>query len=197
MSSSSKPRVVRKHKSKKFYSKWNYRNALPFLLGDFDQRCAYSMIHAKQVGEGAMHVDHHNPNLKRRSPYTNLYPAYSICNQSKGDDWPSSLDEERYLDPCAETDYDEQIFEDPTNHYLVGTNAAARYHILMLDLNNPALVHHREERANLWALFNRPGICKPGSPTREADASEIGLTLLEILRTKIPVIKPPPVEVAV
>lgn len=192
MSNLSKPRVVRKHKRKKKYSKWNYRDALPFLLDDFEQRCAYSMVHVKQVGHGAMHVDHHNPRLKRKSPYANLYPAYSICNQSKGDDWPSKKSGNRYLDPCAETDYDEQIFEDPLTHALVGINKAARYHILMLDLNNPALVHHRGERAKLWALFNGPAVCKPGTSSTDAAAAHVGETLLAILQSKIPPISPPP-----
>jgi hypothetical protein len=139
-----------------------------------------------------MHVDHHNPKLKRRSPYANLFPAYSVCNMSKGDTWPAPSEGVRFLNPCSETEYGVEIFEDPKTHELIGTTDNARYHILMLDLNNDSLVHQRAERSKLLGLFRRPAVCKPSSPARDKAAAVVGTTILEILSTKIPEIPPPP-----
>lgn len=192
MSTSSKPRVVRKHKIRKHFSRWNYRAAIDRLLEDFDNRCAYSLVHVKQVGKSAIHVDHHNPKLKRKSPYANLFPAFSVCNQSKGDTWPDPQAGVRFLNPCVETEYGTEIFEDPNTHELIGTTDNARYHILMLDLNNETLVHQRAERSILLGLFHQPAICNPSSPARDGAAAIVGTKVMEILRTKIPEIPPPP-----
>jgi hypothetical protein len=195
MSASSTPRVVRKHAPKQIFKPSNYRKTLPMLLADFEGRCAYSLVHVKGVGESQMHVDHHNPNLKKRSPYTNLFPAYGLCNMAKGDSWPTESQMKngiRYLNPCAEADYNHQIFEDPATHQLVATTPAADYHIEMLDLNNPALVNQRKERADLNRAINSPVFCKPGSPSWDAAAAEIMKLFLGILDNKIPPIQPPP-----
>lgn len=195
MSTSSKPRVARKHAPKQFFKLSNYRKTLPWLLEDFKERCAYSLVHIKGVGESQMHVDHHNPNLKKRSPYTNLFPAYALCNMAKGDEWPSKDKHQRgirFLNPCVEMDYDHQIFEDPATHELVPTTPAADYHIEMLDLNNPALVRQRMERSVMHELVSRPMLCPPGTPSRDAETAAIFKVFLEILDTKIPPILPPP-----
>ena len=195
MSTSSKPRVVRKHATKQLFKPSNYRKTLTWLLEDFQERCAYSLVHIKGIGASQMHVDHHNPKLKKRSPYTNLFPAYALCNMAKGDDWPPAEKIKRgirFLNPCIEMDYDHQIFENPTTHELVGTTPAADYHIEKLDLNNPALVRQRMERAVFQKMINRPMLCLPGSPSKDADTAAIFKLFLDILDTKIPPILPPP-----
>ena len=199
MSSSSKPRVVRKHSTKQLFKATNYRKTLPLLLEDFEQRCAYSLVHIKGIGTSQMHVDHHDPRKKKKSPYTNLFPAYGLCNGAKGNSWPSSeLQKQgvKFLNPCIETDYNHQIFENPDIHNLVPTTPAADYHITMLDLNNPALVIQRRERAVFSKLLSSPAICRADSPLHDAETATILRSFLDIQATKIPPILPPPVNAA-
>jgi hypothetical protein len=195
MSNSLKPRVVRKHSTKQLFKASNYRKTLPLLLEDFDQRCAYSLVHIKGIGTSQMHVDHHDPRKKKKSPYANLFPAYGLCNGAKGDSWPSTeLQKQgvRFLNPCVETDYNHQIFEDPDTHDLIATTAAADYHITMLDLNNPALVTQRMERAVFAKMIASPAICRGKSPSSDATTAAILRSFLDIQTTKIPPILPPP-----
>ncbi|MGH7996719.1 MAG: hypothetical protein ACREFX_10245 [Opitutaceae bacterium] len=192
MPTSSTPRVVRKNKPKKKFNLSNYRSALPLLLEDFENRCAYSLMHVKMVSERGMHVDHFNPKHKNRSPYTNLFPAYGICNQAKWESWPTAKQRRlgmRYLNPCEERDYDNVIFEDPTTHLLVGTTPAARYHIDMLDLNNPSLVEHRRERTILAEIAEKMVGAKSKAITDVGGALEIVRQIRMVLETKIPPIK--------
>jgi hypothetical protein len=166
------------------------------LLEDFSQRCAYTLLHAGTVHQKEMHVDHHNPKLKRKSRYENLFPAYGPCNESKSDHWPTDAQMAegiRFLNPCRETDYNEQVFEDPDTHELVGTTVAARYHILMLDLNSHNLVEHRRERAILTKAINIPVMSRSGDPNDDATLLVIIRSFTDLLKLKIPAIKPPPV----
>ena len=151
MSSTSKQvRIVRKDPGIKL-TRNNYRKkALPYLLADFEDRCAYSMERLAKLLE----VDHFNPNLKKDpiQKYDNLFPASRHCNRSKGSTWPTlKMEREgiRFLDCTKEIDYGTCIFEDPQSHELIGTTPAAKWHIHQLDLNAPFLVRHRRERAVL------------------------------------------------
>lgn len=208
MSNSSEPRVVRKHRPKKHYTAATYRKALPKLLEDFGERCAYSLVHAKTIHDREMHVDHHDPRKKRKCGYDNLFPAYGCCNGAKGDTWPSKEDialGARFLNPCKESDYaivpdgpdgvpeGAQIFEDPATHELVGTTVAARYHIEMLDLNHPALVHQRRERTVMWNLLKQRPIVRRGKGISQPEGlTKIMQVLGEIANLKVPIIAPPP-----
>ena len=180
------PRIVRKEtaNAKPFYTRWTYRKALPLLLKDFEERCAYTRIHSKSLGGGRqLHVDHFNPKLKSKSPYENLFPAYGPCNKAKGESWPvkSQLDKGlRFLNPCEEDDYGVQIFEDPDTHKLVPANQAASYHIDTLDLD--CALEQRKQRALIQRILDS-GIVK--DPKMKADIEET-------LKISIPPIPPPP-----
>jgi hypothetical protein len=105
-----------------------------------------------------MEIDHFDPTIKgrKRHVYANLFLASRFCNNRKQGNWPSDAERSqgiRLLNCCEETDYSEQIFEDEKTHRVFGTNAAARYHIRVLDLNAPHLVEEREERAKLQRLL--------------------------------------------
>lgn len=194
MSHSSKPRVVRKHKPGRIYRLHNYREAFPLLMEDFEQRCAYSMVHVKGIAESQMHVDHHDPRLKRASPYENLFPACAICNMAKSD---RPNDEERrnglrLMNPCSETEYGNEIFEDPQTHELVGTTDIASYHIDILDLNNPALVYQRSERSQLLDLMRRPVFLNQQRSVSDPSAGAIVQAFIGLIAYKIPEIPPPP-----
>lgn len=184
---------MRKNKPKKKYNLSNYRSALPLLLEDFKDRCAYSLMHVKMVSERGMHIDHFDPRQKNRSPYSNLFPAYGICNMAKGESWPTAKERRqgmRFLNPCEEKDYDQVIFEEPSTHLLIGTTPAARYHIDMLDLNNPSLVEHRLERTKLAEIANKMVVAGSRALADTAGALEIIGQLQKIIATKIPPIQP-------
>lgn len=194
MSLSSKPRVQRKHKSKKLYKPHECRKLLPWLLEDFLERCGYSLMHVKQTSERQMEVDHHDARLKKLSPYDNLFPAYSLCNRAKSDR-PDDIDRRlgiRILNPCKETDYNEQIFEDPTTHELVATTPEADYHIEILDLNNPGLVEQRRERAVLTKMLGLSVQFSPVHSVSDPEAAAVLTAFAALLRYKIPPIDPPP-----
>jgi hypothetical protein len=105
-----------------------------------------------------MEIDHFNPTLtgRKKHGYSNLVLSSRFCNNRKQANWPSPAERKlgiRFLNCCEEIDYDEQIFEDTTTHRLVGVNAAARYHIRILDLNAPHLLEERRDRAELRKLL--------------------------------------------
>jgi hypothetical protein len=126
---------------------------MPFLLKDFEQRCAYSMRHVECAGgERHMEVDHFDPTLRgaARNDYSNLMLATRHCNNMKRDAWPTPAERQqgyRLLNPTKEMDYGYHIFEDETTHELVGATAAGQYHVDMLDLNHETFVWERRERA--------------------------------------------------
>jgi hypothetical protein len=144
-----------RHKLKKH----NYRDrALPFLLKDFNHRCAYSMQHSSRSGLKSMEIDHFNPTLpaRQRHQYSNLFLATRHCNNSKRENWPTAAQINRgmrFLNCCAELDYGEHIWENSNTHKLYGTSPAGRYHIRMCDLNAPHFVIERRDRAKLRDLL--------------------------------------------
>ncbi len=149
MSESSKQcRVTRSEPSIQI-TKSNYRKkALPYLLHDFSNRCAYSMEYIAKQAE----VDHFNPN-KKRDPiqeYNNLFPASRHCNRAKSSTWPTVAMQSngiRFLDCTKEIDYGKCIFENPETYELTGTTPSAKWHINELDLNAPFLIKKRRQRA--------------------------------------------------
>jgi hypothetical protein len=148
--------------------------ALPFLLSDFENRCAYSMQHISRMGDPMyMEVDHFNPDPKgyARNDYRNLFPASRRCNNCKSNEWPTPEEIQqgiRFLNCCEEEDYGPHIWEDPSTHLLDGT-PAGRYHILMCDLNTTSFVEERTLRAE-----NRRFLADPEIVAYVADAGIIG-----------------------
>ena len=161
MSSSKKPRVKRGPPPKKPIKRRHYRDALPELIRDFEGRCAYSMQHQSRTGP--LEVDHFDPRQKLDliQDYNNLFPASRHCNGKKSDTWPNKAELAagcRFLNPCQEMDYGEQIFEDPKTHELAGVTAAARWHIRICALNADHLIKERARRAKYWTLLKRKPI---------------------------------------
>jgi hypothetical protein len=160
--SSKKARVVRKHNPKECFTESTYREkSFDKLMEDFGSRCAYSMLHVERVSQHNMEVDHHNPEItgKKLHAYGNLYPAFSLCNNSKSGVWPKPNQRkqlrQRYLDPCKETDYGAHIFEDLATGTLLSDTPEGIYHIENLDLNNQWLKARRLERTEDKGLLSK------------------------------------------
>lgn len=130
-------------------------------MRDFEGRCGYSMQHHSRAGR--LEVDHFDPRRKKDliQDYNNLFPASRHCNGKKSDTWPSAAERAagcRFLNPCEEMDYGEQVFEDPVTHRLVGVNPAAVWHIRVCGLNADHLIHERKRRAAYWATLKQTAV---------------------------------------
>lgn len=189
-------RVIRGALPKRPIRRKNYRNCLPELIRDFGGRCAYSMQHQSRCGP--LEVDHFDP-LKKRDliqNYKNLFPVSRLCNGKKSNRWPSIAETQagcRFLNPCEEMDYGEQIFEDPNTHLLIGVTPAAIWHIRICGLNATPLIEERKRRARHWrTIRNRAFRIKPNA-SPEALA-ELIQSFREELELMIPEIEKPPVR---
>ncbi|TLD69101.1 hypothetical protein FEM03_19745 [Phragmitibacter flavus] len=190
---------IKRGKFKRQFTARNYRNALPKLLEDSGQRCAYSMRHV--INAGGMEVDHFDPTLRgdKRHEYVNLLPSIRHCNGKKSNHWPSQELRDKgisLINPAEEVDYGEHIFEDPVSHLLVGHTSRGKYQILICDLNAPFLVEERAERAKLRLLWES-GIYNY-SRNFSAPQLEQVQNCLETFKAHvekmIPYIPPPPLE---
>lgn len=150
------------------------------------------MRHILQCGKRCMEVDHFNPTLKAslRNRYENLMLATRLCNNFKQHNWPiAALQKKgvRFLNPTKEQDYGVQLFENAETHELIGTTPAARYHIDMLDLNNPSFVKERTDRAQIAQLLEGKPAVLAGS---FAEISQGLQGFREMLARMIPPIPP-------
>lgn len=149
-------RVTRKNYPERPIRRTRYFKSLPNLKLDFEGRCAYSMAHESSVG-GALEVDHFDASKKTDviQSYDNLFPSSRICNGAKSAKPTKKEIREgkRFLNPCSEWDYNEQIREDPTSCELQGLTKAAKYHIEHLDLNHPHFLNLRKERKKIGRMY--------------------------------------------
>lgn len=159
MSSFSAPRIKRGSGPEGKLKESNVRDrALPYLLRDFEERCAYSMRHVENSGGiRQMDVDHFDPTLKgsARNSYRNLMLATHHCNLKKGAIWTKPVADEagpiKLLNPCEEQDYGKHLFEDPVTHELIAVTERGRLQIDIMDLNHDTFVRERRERADYFA----------------------------------------------
>lgn len=191
---SSLPRINRRKRLDRNFTKYNYREAFPYLVADFEGRCAYSMRHVDTTGDVVMHIDHFDPRLKKNynQPYSNLCLATAECNIAKGATWPTRSEAasgSRFINPCKEREYGVHIFEDSKTHELVGVTPAGVYQILICDLNAPHLVLERKDRTTLQNILEQPAQFK----TSFSVAKDAIAQLQQQFERKIPPIPPPPV----
>ena len=193
-SSETPSRIVRRNFPKGKLTRFNYRKrALPCLLVDFSNRCAYSMLHKDMAGgESALDVDHFDPRLKSGylQSYSNLFPASRHCNGKKQNAWPTREMQAagiRFLDCTKEHDYDVHILEDPGTHRVFGVTPVGRYHVRVLDLNADVFIRHRKMRTNLRIFMTEtPVIIKPKTFERLRAAIQLTKDFQELM---IPVIR--------
>ena len=203
MSNSRKQRVKRGPPPKKPIKRRNPASCLPELLRDFEERCAYSMQHTCRAGK--LEVDHFDPRRKKDliQNYNNLFPASRHCNGKKSDTWPNKAERAagcRFLNPCEEMDYGEQIFEDPVTHRLLGTTPAAVWHIRVCGLNADQLVAERKRRADHWKTLNKLGVHRLKGSRRDRTPLDARIRHVADMITQfreevalmIPEISPPP-----
>ena len=163
-------------------------------MRDFDGRCAYSMQHHTRCG--TLEVDHFDPRKKKNliQDYNNLFPASRHCNGKKWMYWPNHEESAmgcRFLNPCEEMDYGEQIFEDPITHNLVGVTPAAVWHIRTCALNSPHLVEERRKRAKHWRTIENAFVfLKSNAPVDTV--LEVATRFREEVELMVPKIPPPP-----
>jgi len=156
MSNSTTTHRVKRSTPPRLFYQGRHREAFPYLMEDFQKRCAYSMQHITRAGGPRnMEVDHFNPNHKKDyfQEYSNLFLATGHCNGWKSDRWPTNKDRDlhfRFLDCTKDPDYGVHIFEDPDTHEVVGVTNEGRYHVRNCDLNAPHFIKERTERAAYW-----------------------------------------------
>jgi hypothetical protein len=198
-SSSKVPRVNRKHKAEECFTLSTYREkSFDKLMEDFEKRCAYSMVHVDATSEHNMEVDHRDPTIrgKKLHAYGNLYPAFSLCNNSKSGVWPTKNDlkeRRRYLDCCKEQDYGNHLFEDVASGEILTVSKEGVFHVENLDLNNDWLKTRRRERTEDKKILETMKALAPqvsGELRREAERDIA--TLTERLKKAIPEIAPLP-----
>jgi hypothetical protein len=152
------------------------------------------MQHQERAGQ--MEVDHFDPRRKKEliQDYSNLFLASRHCNNKKGEHWPTTAERAagcRFLNPCEEVDYGEQIYEDPQTHRLIGVTPAARWHIRICGLNADHLVHERAKRAEYWHLLKNKGVLVRGSLADVAELIHKFKTEVELMIPEIPPIPKP------
>ena len=131
----------------------NYLRYRPLLRQDFQNRCAYCLLHEYYLGgESGCCIDHHRPvrGPSGRSDlvatYSNLYWCCRECNENKGDTWPSNDDYNsglRFLDPCQPEDDHNSHWRVREDGSLEAISRTGLYTIERLKLWRPFLQHHR------------------------------------------------------
>ena len=161
MSASGNPRITKRTGPTKPIKRRKYREALPYLLNDFDGRCAYSLQHPDLFGGlKSMEVDHFDPKKKKSliQDYDNLLPASRHCNGSKGQTWPSDKEIKsgiRFLHPRKELDYGPHIVEDLSTGHLIGLTPAGKWQIRVCALNAFHLVKERKRRTDIHRILTQ------------------------------------------
>lgn len=143
-----------------------------------------------------MEVDHFDPRRKNDliQDYNNLFWATRYCNNKKSNSWPTKAEARagaRFLNPCKEADYSEQIFEVPGSHILEGTTPAARWHIRTCGLNADHFVHERKLRAEYRQLLEGVGMQTKAHVVLTVVAETIAAFRAQVEKM-IPPILPPP-----
>lgn len=145
------PRIQRQRNLQKSFARTQYRKALPALLLDFSNRCAYSMISLHLTSDVDKHIDHFDPDSKKR-PRVYLHELLlcsSHCNIAKSCYKPTRDQRIQGLtlfNPTEETEYGVDIFEQAESGLLVGTTCRAKLHLIKLGLNAPHLLKLRKRR---------------------------------------------------
>lgn len=123
----------------------SYRLFRPYLRRDFQQCCAYCLLHEFWAGgESNFQIEHFRPvsrfpELERT--YSNLYYACHVCNFRKLDHWPSPELEAAgigFVDFCT-SDFEEH-YRLQSDGTLEPLTLSANYTLTTLNLNSSHLI---------------------------------------------------------
>ena len=141
-----------------------YRNYIDYRLllrRDFQNRCAYCLVHEYFLGgEAGCCIDHHRPirGVYARpdlvSDYNNLYWSCRECNENKGSMWPNPEDYAaglRFIDPCNPIDDHDLHLRILPSGAIEPLSLTGSYTIRHLKLWRPLLQHHRARSLRLGA----------------------------------------------
>lgn len=111
--------------------------------------CGYCGVEEEASG-GQLTVDHYRPRAAGGGDdLGNLVYACFRCNLYKGDFYPADPNalttELRILHPLQD-DIETNIYLERSTGRMVGVTDTGRFHISMLQLNRPELVHYRRRR---------------------------------------------------
>jgi hypothetical protein len=143
-------RVKRSQGPKSTMTEATYRKkALPFLLKDFESRCAYCLDPGEFRAPSQNHIDHFNCLLRNRArhQYKNLMLACSACNLSKhAKPVVNPLDSDEHLLNCTEeNEFPQHIIEDKDGQWHP-TTKAGYYHLESIGLREYCHKNKRAER---------------------------------------------------
>ena len=131
-----------------------YSHNRPYVRADFEERCAYCLIH--EVLRGGLEnfeIDHFKPRARfpdELGNFYNLYYSCHPCNFVKRDQWPpGDLIEGGIFFVDLFVDEAESHFSRDSDGRLLGITAAGSYTIEKLRLNRPQLI---ELRNLLWTF---------------------------------------------
>ena len=145
-----KPRIKRGNGPKGTIRASNYRKkALPFLIKDFGNRCAYCLEITDLRRPHETHVEHFDSHLKglAKHRYENLMLGCSGCNTVKLAKFSVNPynREQRLLNCTEESEFPDHIRENYEGRWIHQT-AAGYYHIESLNLNDNSLLKKRAYR---------------------------------------------------
>ena len=149
----SKARVKRGPGPKVMLTDGNYRKkALPYLLGDFEHRCAYCLDPDEFRHPSLNHVEHFDCKIhgRRRHAYKNLMLACAACNQTKHDKpVVNPFDKRQRLLNCTEeNEFTEHLREHDDGQWEAAT-PAGEYHLAVIGLQESCHRAKRRERRRM------------------------------------------------
>lgn len=178
------PRVKRSAGPKSKMTKATYRKkALPFLLKDFEGRCAYCLDPSEFRHPSQTQVDHFNCRLRERSrhQYKNLMLACSACNLSKHDKpTVNPLDKEQRLLNCTEeSEFPEHILETDDGQWEPRTKPG-EYHLESIGLRETC---HKQKRAARRRIADQIlSLCTTAVQYQTFNPAEVHNQMVETLR---------------
>lgn len=176
-------RVKRGSGPGKTLTKATYRKkALPFLLKDFETRCAYCLDPGEFRHPSQQQVDHFNCKLRgrRRHQYKNLMLACAACNLSKHDKPVTNpFDKnQRLLNCTVEHEFPDHIEEMPDGQWVPKTKAG-EYHLRSIGLQEPS--HQNKRAARLTVAARIFSLCRDAVLYQTENPVEVQRQLTETI----------------
>ena len=159
------------------------KKALPFLLKDFEGRCAYCLDPGEFRHPSQSQVDHFDCKLKerKRHQYKNLMLACAACNLSKHDKpVVNPFDKDQRLLNCTEeNEFPAHIVETDDGQWEALTSAG-KYHLESIGLRESC--HKQKRAARMKVAIQIRGLCTTALQYRTLNPVEVHNQLMVTLR---------------